>query len=311
MEATAVDEVEVGHGTCQLPQGSSRARRRLLRVAATRWRLGVEQRRSRRRRRRLIARGHPVRRPADPSHARRHADGDRRWTDHHGREHSRQRRSLVREPARQGRRDHRLVGRGRGDAGARPGAGRAPARGTRRGRSVRPGDLRPVRLVGLRGDVSEPNVRRPPRPRGRRCRGAVDRGRACPHRGRRPRLRSVGEDDLRRRHPVHRRNADHLGGTVVELGRGVRPDARPRRRAGRAGTRPGHGQGRDPSSPRLPDVRRRARRGQRHAAGMSAEEAIADIALGEYGSWSEHGRLAPNVFAVYHELDPTLRRPTS
>ena len=42
----------------------------------------------------------------------------------------------------------------------------------------------------------------------------------------------------------------------------------------------------------------------RHAAGMSAEEAIADIALGEYGSWSESGRLAANVFAVYHELDP-------
>ena len=46
----------------------------------------------------------------------------------------------------------------------------------------------------------------------------------------------------------------------------------------------------------------------RHAAGMSAEEAIADIALGEYRSWSEHGRLAPNVFAVYQELEPTLPR---
>jgi cyclase len=46
----------------------------------------------------------------------------------------------------------------------------------------------------------------------------------------------------------------------------------------------------------------------RHSAGMSAEEAIADIALGEYGSWSERGRLAPNVFAVYQELDPTLPR---
>ena len=43
----------------------------------------------------------------------------------------------------------------------------------------------------------------------------------------------------------------------------------------------------------------------RHAAGMSADEAIADIALGEYEAWSEHGRLAPNVLAVYRELDPT------
>ena len=46
----------------------------------------------------------------------------------------------------------------------------------------------------------------------------------------------------------------------------------------------------------------------RHSAGMSAEEAIADIALGEYASWSERGRLAPNVFAVYQELDPTRPR---
>lgn len=44
----------------------------------------------------------------------------------------------------------------------------------------------------------------------------------------------------------------------------------------------------------------------RHAAGMSPEEAIADIALGEFGKWAEHGRIAQNVLAVYYELDPAL-----
>ena len=44
----------------------------------------------------------------------------------------------------------------------------------------------------------------------------------------------------------------------------------------------------------------------RYAAGMSAEEAIADIALGEFGKWAEHGRIAQNVLAVYYELDPTI-----
>jgi len=45
---------------------------------------------------------------------------------------------------------------------------------------------------------------------------------------------------------------------------------------------------------------------KRHAAGMSADEAIADIALGEFGSWAEHGRIAQNVLAVYYELEPSL-----
>ena len=44
----------------------------------------------------------------------------------------------------------------------------------------------------------------------------------------------------------------------------------------------------------------------RFAAGMSAEEAITDIALGEFGAWAEHGRIAQNVLAVYYELDPKL-----
>jgi cyclase len=46
----------------------------------------------------------------------------------------------------------------------------------------------------------------------------------------------------------------------------------------------------------------------RFAAGMSAEEAIGDIALGEFGKWAEHGRIAQNVLSVYYELDPALPR---
>jgi glyoxylase-like metal-dependent hydrolase (beta-lactamase superfamily II) len=45
---------------------------------------------------------------------------------------------------------------------------------------------------------------------------------------------------------------------------------------------------------------------KRHDAGMSAEEAVADIALGEFGKWAEHGRIAQNVLAVYYELEPTM-----
>lgn len=44
----------------------------------------------------------------------------------------------------------------------------------------------------------------------------------------------------------------------------------------------------------------------RHAAGMSAEEAIRDINLGPYADLAEHGRIAQNVLAVYYELEPQL-----
>jgi cyclase len=41
----------------------------------------------------------------------------------------------------------------------------------------------------------------------------------------------------------------------------------------------------------------------RHAAGMDAWEAARDIALGVFGEWGEHGRLAVNVETVYRHLD--------
>jgi cyclase len=74
---------------------------------------------------------------------------------------------------------------------------------------------------------------------------------------------------------------------------------------------PGHGPVTDKDGVRLVrdyltfvDAEARAR----HAAGMSPDEAIEDIDLGEWGEVAEHGRLAQNVLAVYYELDPTLER---
>ncbi len=43
----------------------------------------------------------------------------------------------------------------------------------------------------------------------------------------------------------------------------------------------------------------------RHAEGMTVEEAIRDIALGEFAGWIDRERLAVNVDSVYRELDPT------
>lgn len=47
---------------------------------------------------------------------------------------------------------------------------------------------------------------------------------------------------------------------------------------------------------------------KRHAAGMSAEDAIRDIGLGKYGELAEHGRIAQNVLAVYYELEPEMEK---
>jgi hypothetical protein len=47
---------------------------------------------------------------------------------------------------------------------------------------------------------------------------------------------------------------------------------------------------------------------ERHARGMSPDDAMRDIALGRFAELDEHGRLAQNVLAVYYELDPALER---
>ena len=43
----------------------------------------------------------------------------------------------------------------------------------------------------------------------------------------------------------------------------------------------------------------------RFGAGMTADEAARDIALGEFREWGEWGRIAVNVNTVYRSLDPT------
>ena len=48
---------------------------------------------------------------------------------------------------------------------------------------------------------------------------------------------------------------------------------------------------------------------ERHAAGMSASEAAADIALDEFGSWIDRERIAINVDTIYRGLEPS-RSPT-
>lgn len=46
----------------------------------------------------------------------------------------------------------------------------------------------------------------------------------------------------------------------------------------------------------------------RHEAGMSLDEAVHDIALGEFAGWIDRERLAVNVDSVYRELDPSRGR---
>jgi glyoxylase-like metal-dependent hydrolase (beta-lactamase superfamily II) len=46
----------------------------------------------------------------------------------------------------------------------------------------------------------------------------------------------------------------------------------------------------------------------RHAAGMPLDEAVRDIALGEFAGWIDRERLAVNVDSVYRELDPARYR---
>ncbi|NOX29253.1 MAG: MBL fold metallo-hydrolase, partial [Actinobacteria bacterium] len=47
----------------------------------------------------------------------------------------------------------------------------------------------------------------------------------------------------------------------------------------------------------------------RHDAGMSVDDAAADISLGEFASWIDRERVAVNVDTIYRELDPS-RGPT-
>jgi len=77
---------------------------------------------------------------------------------------------------------------------------------------------------------------------------------------------------------------------------------------------PGHGPITDKAGVRrmqdyLVLVDRETRR--RHAAGMTSWEAARDIALGEFGSWEDAGRLAVTVDTIYREInaDTSARNP--
>ncbi len=47
----------------------------------------------------------------------------------------------------------------------------------------------------------------------------------------------------------------------------------------------------------------------RHHAGMSVNDAAADISLGEFADWIDRERVAVNVDTIYRELDPA-KSPT-
>ena len=75
---------------------------------------------------------------------------------------------------------------------------------------------------------------------------------------------------------------------------------------------PGHGPITDKAGVRtvrqyLEFVDREAR--ARFKAGLSAPDAIKDIALGDYGNWLDAERLAVNVHSLYREYDPSLPTP--
>jgi glyoxylase-like metal-dependent hydrolase (beta-lactamase superfamily II) len=74
---------------------------------------------------------------------------------------------------------------------------------------------------------------------------------------------------------------------------------------------PGHGPISDASAVR--DMRAYlgyvdAEAAQRHAAGMSLDDAVHDIAFGAFSGWLDRERLAVNVQAKYRELSPTAPR---
>ena len=151
-------------GQGPLHQGASRSGPRLLGLAAARRRLGLEQRRARLRRRRVTARRHPLRPASDRRDARRHApiraggDAHRR-----AREHARQRRPLLRQPAGRRRAHHRLARERRGDGRAAAGSDGPRDRerqGAGPGRRVPRAGLRAVRVPRHPSHAADRDLRR-------------------------------------------------------------------------------------------------------------------------------------------------------
>jgi hypothetical protein len=49
----------------------------------------------------------------------------------------------------------------------------------------------------------------------------------------------------------------------------------------------------------------------RYDAGLSADEAVRDIALGDYASWGDAERIAVNVHTLYREFSGAKDRPSA
>ena len=217
--------------------------------------MGAAERRARRverridrRRRRIVAGRHALGRTADRGDARgdgaRHRGGG--GADPPALQHPRRRRPLVRQrAARSCRCDDRVRSGRRPDArraaldadphGARRRCRRAAREGpdaAGSGGDARPRRLQraalPLRVQGDRATGARPIVRRPGRARCRRAHGRARIRRPRTHRRRCDRLAAGRQDRLRRRHPLQRRHADHVGGTGRQLDRRPRSDREPR-----------------------------------------------------------------------------------
>ncbi len=129
--------------------GSGRGRGRRLGVPAARRFVGVQQRRAGRRRRDLAARRHALRPAAHPRHARLDAPDHGPCADRDRREHPRQRRPLLRQPAGPRRAHHRVRRGGRRD-GRRPPAVAARVQAARHRRGRQRARRRRVRTVPVR-----------------------------------------------------------------------------------------------------------------------------------------------------------------
>ena len=217
-------------------QGRARPRQRLFRLSAARRQLGLEQCRPDRRSRPDPAGRHAVRPQAharDAGAAARRGAG--RQVDRPPGQHPFQRRPHLRQPARQGRGDHRLARLRRRDEGAAGrGAGRhaaqlAPAR---RGRRLPArGDGQQIQMGRRDEHAADTRVRRRAQAQGRRQGRDTEDRRAGAHARRRAGACPEGSHRLHRRHPVRRGPSRAVGWPGRQLGRGLRPDHRLGRRA--------------------------------------------------------------------------------
>ena len=228
------------------------------------------------------------------------------------RQHPRQRRPLLRQPARRAG-PRSSPRRRRPTRWARCRRRCSPALSERRGRGRRAvprGSSAPFDFDGIDAHAADPHLRRPPRPRGRRPRRRADRGRAGAHREATrsstcPADRTVFTGDIL-----------FIGGTPIvwagplsnwvaacDLILGLDVEAVV------PGPRSGHRQGRRRPGARLPGLRRR--RGDGAPRGRHGRlEAARDIALGAVPVTGASAGASPSTSTpCTATLDPTYRAP--